>query len=88
MLAEMNAKSLIFSTDEDGGHNIPCAERRLVYRPISVRWKAYMNRTKKPSCKWGCLSVSKIDRRINPAAPAIAAMMERKDKIFCVREVL
>jgi len=88
MLAEMNAKSLIFSTDEDGGHNIPSAARRLVYHPINVRWKAYMNRTKKPSCRWGCLNVSKIDRRINPAAPAIAAMMESKDKIFCVREVL
>jgi hypothetical protein len=52
MLAEMNAKSLIFSTDEDGGHNIPGTARRLVYRPINVRWKVYMNRTKKPSCRW------------------------------------
>ena len=52
MLAEMNAKSLIFSTDEDGGHNIPSATCILVYRPIGVCWKAYMNRTKKPSCRW------------------------------------
>lgn len=49
---------------------------------------AHMKTARKASCRFGWRRVSKIDRRMRPAAPTIAARIAQTESAFCTFEVL
>jgi hypothetical protein len=50
--------------------------------------KTYIKRHRKILCRFECRSVSKMESRIRPTAPTIAAMIERIESVFWTTDVL
>lgn len=57
---------------------------RVAKRYCDSKQDTHMNKTRNLSCSFGCLNVSKMDKRIIPAPPAIDAIMAMIDRASCV----
>ena len=76
MFTKMDTEALVFGADEDGADDVAGAELIVSIKGNEGLWKTYMKRRRNPSWRRGCRRVSKIERRIRPAVPAMAKTTE------------
>ena len=75
-IEDSNAK--VLAANQDRADDISSPTNAIISYVLRTQEnQTHKNRPKNPSCSLGWCLVSKIERRINPAAPAIAKKIER-----------